>query len=352
MDKIKVAITIGDVNGIGPEVIIKTLENPKILDMCIPVIYASAKVISYHRNVANSDGFSFKTISDIERLYVDKVNLINCWDENVAITLGKTTKDGGKYAHLALDRAIQDLKEGHLDALVTAPINKKAMNMIGFPYKGHTDYLGDTFREENHLMVLVDGDFRVAVLSHHIPVREVADQLSKERILETLNTLNKALVRDFDLEKPNIAVLGLNPHASDDGVIGDEEENIIRPAIIEAKKNGLFVSGPYSPDAFWGSAKYSKFDAILAMYHDQGLIPFKMHSFGTGVNVTVGLPFVRTSPDHGTAFDIAGNNIANPDSFRAALYQAIDLARNRKSYLEMQKNRVEKTAKPSEEVVE
>jgi len=352
MDKIRIGITIGDVNGIGPEVIIKTLENQKLLDMCTPVIYASAKVMSYHRNVAKADNFNFKTVSDIKRLYNDNVNLVNCWIDNVTINLGKITESGGKYAHISLDRAVQDLKEGNIDALVTAPINKKAMNLVGFPYMGHTDYLGDQFKEENHLMVLADDSLRVAVLSHHIPLREVADTVTKDNIMRTLKLLNKALITDFDIEKPHIGILGLNPHASDEGVIGNEEETIIRPAIIEAKKSGLLVSGPYSPDAFWGKADFSKYDAILAMYHDQGLIPFKMHSFGNGVNITVGLPFVRTSPDHGTAYDIAGKNIANPDSFRAALYQAIDLARNRKTYGEMSKNRVEKTAKPSEEVVE
>ena len=352
MDKIRIGITLGDVNGIGPEVIIKTLENPAITNMCIPVIYGSAKVVSYHRNVAKSDLFSFKTVSDIHRLYHDKVNLVNCWNDNVTINLGKITEEGGKYAHIALDEAVKDLKEGNIDALVTGPINKKAMNLVGFPYMGHTDYLGDKFQTEDHLMILVDDQLRVAVLSHHIPLRDVPQKVTKPNLLNTLNVLNQALIMDFDLEKPHIAILGLNPHASDDGVIGNEEDTIIRPAIIEAKKSGLLVSGPYSPDAFWGSVKYKKFDAVLAMYHDQGLIPFKMNSFGNGVNVTVGLPFVRTSPDHGTAFDIAGTNTADPDSFRAALYQAIDMARNRKNYLEFRKDRLEKTAKPSEEAVE
>jgi len=352
MDKIRVGITIGDVNGVGPEVLIKTLENPKILEHCTPVIYASAKVMSYHRNVANSDGFIFKTVSDMNRLYRDKINLVNCWHENVTINLGRTTEDGGKYALLSLDRAVEDLKQGHLDAVVTCPISKKAMNLSGFPFKGHTDYLADRFGNPNHLMILADDELRVAVLSHHVPLREAADLVNKDDIQRKLELLNKALMIDFDIEKPHIAILGLNPHASDEGVIGDEEDQIIRPAIIEAKKSGLLVSGPFSPDAFWGSAKYKKVDAVLAMYHDQGLIPFKMNSFGRGVNITVGLPFVRTSPDHGTAFDIAGKNEANPDSFRAALYAAIDLARNRKNYYKLRENSVEKTAKPSEEVVE
>jgi 4-hydroxythreonine-4-phosphate dehydrogenase len=352
MEKIRIGITVGDVNGVGPEVIIKTLEHPKIVELCTPVIYASAKVMSYHRNVANSDTFNFKTVSDMKRLYRDKINLVNCWNENVIINLGKVTEDGGKYAQLALEKAVEDLKEGNIDALVTAPINKKAMNLAGFNYMGHTDYLADQFNNPNHLMILADDTLRVAVLSHHIPIKDVPAQVSKENILKKLEILNKSLIVDFDIEKPHIAILGLNPHASDEGVIGDEEDQIIRPAIIEAKKSGFLVSGPFSPDAFWGAAKYTKVDAVLAMYHDQGLIPFKMNSFGKGVNITVGLPFVRTSPDHGTAFDIAGKNLANPDSFRAALYASIDLARNRKSYYKMRENSVEKTAKPSEEVVE
>jgi 4-hydroxythreonine-4-phosphate dehydrogenase len=352
MDKIRVGITIGDLNGIGPEVVIKTLENEKIVEMCTPVIYASAKVMSYHRNVANSNAFNFKTVSDVKRLYRDKINLVNCWHENVTINLGKITQEGGKYAILSLDRAMEDLLAGDIDALVTSPINKKAMNLSGFPYMGHTDYLAEKCGNPNHLMILADDNFRVAVLTHHVPLKDVPQYITKDTLLNKLDILNRALITDFDIEKPHIAILGLNPHASDDGVIGDEEDKIIRPAIIEAKKSGLLVSGPFSPDAFWGSAKYKKVDAVLAMYHDQGLIPFKMNSFGRGVNITVGLPFVRTSPDHGTAFDIAGKNEANPDSFRAALYSAIDLARNRKSYYEMRENSVEKTAKPSEEVVE
>jgi len=280
------------------------------------------------------------------------VNLINCWQENVTINLGTATEDGGKYAHISLDRAVQDLKAGLIDALVTSPINKKAMSMANFPYKGHTDYLGSVFTDNPPLMLMVSEDLRVAVLTHHIPLSEVAQHVTRENISKTLEILHKALVQDFDIEKPVIAVLGLNPHASDEGVIGNEEELIIRPAIIEAKKNGFFVSGPYPPDGFWGSGKWKKFDAILCMYHDQGLIPFKMHSFGHGVNVTVGLPFVRTSPDHGTAFDIVGTNTANESSFRADLYLALDMALNRKEYVEMRKNKLEKIAKPSEEVVE
>jgi 4-hydroxythreonine-4-phosphate dehydrogenase len=352
MDKIRIGITIGDVNGIGPEVIIKTLEHPKITELCTPVIYGSAKVMSYHRNVANSDGFNFKTVSDMKRLYRDKINLVNCWNDNVTITLGKATEDGGKYAIMALEKAVEDLKENNIDALLTGPINKKAMNLAGFEFMGHTDYLANRFDSPNHLMILSDDELRVAVLSHHIPIKDVAGKITKENIIKTLEALNRTLIMDFDLEKPTIAILGLNPHASDDGVIGEEEENIIRPAIIEAKKSGFLVSGPYSPDAFWGSAKYKKVDAVLAMYHDQGLIPFKMNSFGKGVNITAGLPFVRTSPDHGTAYDIAGKNEADPESFRAALFKAIDLAKNRKMYHEMRENSVEKTAKPSEEVVE
>lgn len=352
MDKIKLGISIGDLNGIGPELVIRTLEHQGIFKNCIPVIYASAKVMSYHRNVAKSEVFSFKSVSDANNLVDNQINLINCWQENVTINLGTVTEEGGKYAHISLDRAVQDLKAGLIDALVTSPINKKAMSLANFPYKGHTDYLASEFKENSALMLMVSEDLRVAVLTHHIPLREVAAHITKEKISQTLEILNKSLVQDFDIEKPVIAVLGLNPHASDEGVIGEEEEEIIRPSIIESKKNGLLVSGPFPPDGFWGSGKWKKFDAILCMYHDQGLIPFKMHSFGHGVNVTVGLPFVRTSPDHGTAYDIVGTNTANESSFRTALYLAIDMAKNRKEYEEIRKNKLEKIAKPSEEVVE
>jgi len=281
-----------------------------------------------------------------------KINLVNCWTENVSISIGNVTEEGGKYAKLALDSALYDLREGHIDALVTAPINKEAMSKIGFGFKGHTDYLENYTKSENAMMIMLNGDLRVALVTHHIPLAKVAETISKELVLDSIIRLNNTLKTDFDKEKPVIAVLGLNPHAGDGGVIGKEEEDIIRPAIVAAKEKGIFVNGPFPSDSFWGMRKDKKYDAVLAMYHDQGLIPFKLLSFGQGVNFTGGLPFVRTSPDHGTGFDIVGKNVANHESFLNAIFDAVDLARNRKEYFKSRENSIEKRAKPSEEADE
>ena len=349
---LKIGISIGDINGIGLEVIIKTLSHQGILDMCTPVVYGSTKVTAYHKNIVKSNRFSFVSCQSADKASSNKINVINCWQENAQIEMGKTTEEGGKYAYMALDRMLNEMKEGHLDAVVTAPINKKSMALANFPYPGHTEFFAKNLDGSNELMMLVSDKLKVSLCTTHVPISEVAQRITKELISEKLNILNETLRRDFGIEKPMIGVLGLNPHASDDGTIGDEEENHIRPAIVEAKKNGMMVFGPYPADGFFGSGKYAKLDAVLAMYHDQGLIPFKTLSFGGGVNYTAGLPVVRTSPDHGTAFDIAGQNIADDSSFRQALYLAIDLCRNRKNYEEMVANSLVKKTKPSEEVEE
>ena len=349
VSKIRVGISIGDMNGVGLEVILKTLNNPETFKNFIPVIYGSSKVISYHKNIVGLDDFQFQPIKSAERLNPNKVNILNCWDENVNITIGQLSEDGGKYAYISLDRAVNDLKEGLIDALVTAPINKKAMQLANFPYPGHTEYLTKEFDTKESLMMMVDGDLRVGLVTNHLPIREVANAVSKKKILEKLQIFNKSLKVEFGKERPIIAVLGLNPHAGDEGVIGEEEEKIIRPLIIECKKKGMVVMGPYSADGFFGSGDYKKFDGILAMYHDQGLIPFKSLSFGSGVNYTAGLPIVRTSPDHGTAFDIAGQNLADPASFRQALFLAVDIARNKRDYNEMHADPVEKREKTIDE---
>lgn len=352
MKKIKLGLTIGDLNGIGPEVLIKAISDSRITDICTPVIYASAKVISYHRNIAKIDDFRYKVAMSGERVTEGKVNLVNCWTENVSINIGNVTVDGGKYAKLALDGALYDLKEGHIDALVTAPINKEAMSKIGFGFKGHTDYLENHTGSKNAMMIMVNDALRVALVTHHIPIEKVSSVVTKELVLDSILRLNKTLQTDFDKEKPLIAVLGLNPHAGDGGVIGKEEEDIIRPAIVAAKEKGVFVNGPFPSDSFWGTHNFKKYDAILAMYHDQGLIPFKLLSFGKGVNYTGGLPFVRTSPDHGTGFDIVGKNVANHESFLNAIFAAVDLTRNRMEYFESRENAIKKRAKPSEEADE
>jgi len=343
MSKAKLGITIGDINGIGPEVIIKALSNSMLFNECTPIIYGSSKVMGYHKNIVKDPDFHFNNITRTDKASPGKVSLINCWQDSVKIDLGEATQDAGQSAHIALDRAVGDLNKGFIDALVTAPINKHAMKLANFPYLGHTEYIAkscDMLGQE--LMMLISDQLRVAVVSSHIPLRRVTEKISKERIKECISILHDTLVQDFGIEKPNIAVLGLNPHAGDEGEIGTEEVEIIKPAIIELKKSGTLVSGPYSADGFFGSSAYKKFDAVLAMYHDQGLIPFKALSFGSGVNYTAGLPVIRTSPDHGTGYEIAGKNLADESSMRRAIYAAIDIWRSRNEYEEMHKSAVDK----------
>jgi 4-hydroxythreonine-4-phosphate dehydrogenase len=341
MEKLKIGISIGDINGIGLETIIKTFTDTRVLNHCIPVLYGSTKVVSYHKNIVGID-FRFNATRNAENLQSDKVNVVNCWQENVNITLGKATETGGKCAHISLDAATRDLKNGLLDALVTAPINKQAMKMANFDYPGHTEYLTDKFESKDSLMLMVSDDLRVGLVTNHLPIRDVAAAITKDRIVKKINIMNQTLKMDFNIERPIIAVLGLNPHAGDEGAIGDEELNIIRPAIVECKKNGIMATGPFAADGFFGSGQFSKFDGILAMYHDQGLGPFKTLSLKNGVNFTAGLPFVRTSPDHGTAYELAGKNSSDPSSFRKAIFSAIDICRTRITNLELLENALEK----------
>ncbi len=337
-NKIRIGITIGDINGIGLEVILKTLADSRIAKLCTPVIYGSSKVVSYHKNIAGLEDFQFNVAKSGDRLKMDHVNVVNCWQENVNITLGKVSDLSGKYARISLQQAIIDVKNGWIDALVTAPINKKAMQTEEFNFPGHTEYLSSEFEVEESLMLMVNDSLRVGLVTNHLPLRDVSEAITRSLLIKKLKLLNNSLKVDFGIERPTIAILALNPHASDDGLIGDEEENIIRPVIIEAKKKGVLAMGPYPADGFFGSGKAQKVDGILAMYHDQGLVPFKTLSFGAGVNFTAGLPIVRTSPDHGTAYEIAGKNAANPSSFRQALFLALDIAKNRKLHAEMHAN--------------
>ena len=345
MDKLRIGISIGDINGIGLEIIIKTLFNDKIKDQCIPIVYGSSKVVSYHKNIVGID-FQFHTARDVEQLNTDKVNIVNCWQESVNITLGKPSDEGGMYAIRSLEAATNDLKNGLIDALVTAPINKEAMQMANFPFPGHTEYLSKELGDGESLMFMVNDKLRIGLATNHLPIKEVATALSKEVIKKKIQIMNETLKMDFGVERPVIAVLGLNPHSSDNGVLGDEEEKIIRPAVVETKKAGILAIGPFSADGFFGSRQYLKYDGILAMYHDQGMIPFKALSFGSGVNFTAGLSGVRTSPDHGTAYDLAGKNEADPSSFRQALFSAIDIAKSRKDFFEMKANALVKKEKP------
>lgn len=334
-----IGITIGDMNGIGLEVVLKTLSAPQILVMCTPVIYGNTKVVSYHKNIIENSDLIFHSLRTNDRPHPGKINVVNCWDENVNVTLGKATEEGGKYALRSLEAAVEDVKKRNVDALVTAPINKKAMQLAGFPYPGHTEYLTQHWgRNQQSLMLMASDVLRVGLVTNHLPLKEVTEVITKELLLEKIQLLHDTLRIDFGIERPTIAVLGLNPHAGDEGVIGQEEERIIRPAIVERKKGGIFAMGPFPADGFFANGQFSKFDGILAMYHDQGLVPFKTLAFGGGVNFTAGLAGVRTSPDHGTAYDIAGQNIANPDSFRSALFLAIDIARNRHEFFDARKD--------------
>lgn len=330
--KIKVGITCGDINGIGLEVIMKSFLDNRMHQLCTPVIYASNKLVSLQRKHLNLNDFQYHTVKNVQEVLLRKTNVINCWEEDVAVEWGQATPLSGKYALRSLKAAVNDLKNKQIDVLVTAPINKHTIQSEEFKFQGHTEYLAEEFQASAHLMFLVSESLRVAVSSGHIPVKEVAAVLSTEKIIMQLRQLHETLKRDFNIRKPKIAVLGLNPHAGDNGLIGAEEQNIIIPVVKKAFDDGIFVYGPFSADGFFGSAAYQKYDAVLAMYHDQGLVPFKTLSFSSGVNYTAGLPVIRTSPDHGTAFDIAGKGIAMEDSFRDAVYAAIDIMRRREEY--------------------
>lgn len=337
-DKVNVAITIGDINGIGPEVIIKTFSDNRMPQVCTPVIYGSSRVLSFHKKAINNNEFNFTTVRSVEEIHERKVNVINCWEEDVKVELGLASPVGGKHAFLALQGACKDLTDGNVDVLVTGPIDKKTMQQEGFRFPGHTEFLGQQFNAPDHLMMLVSDRFRVATVTGHVPLKDIASALSAEKIVAKIKLMNQSLKRDFGIRKPRIAVLGLNPHSGDSGLIGNEEQEIIGPAVRQAFDSGILVYGPYGADGFFGSAKFKSFDGILAMYHDQGLIPFKALAFESGVNFTAGLPVVRTSPDHGTGYDIAGKGIASEDSMRAAIYLACDIYHNRLTYDEVTAN--------------
>lgn len=333
-NKIVLGITQGDVNGIGLEVILKTLLEPGITEICTPVLFSSQKTVSYYRKVLGLDEFNFNPVRDLSQLNHKKVNVFVCYDEEVNIEMGKATPVGGKYAFLSLQKATQALKDNKVQALVTAPINKNNIQSQEFAFAGHTEYLGEQLGGEPLMLLCTDEGLRVALVTGHLPIKEVASKITTENVAAKIKQLHQSLVKDFGIRKPKIAVLGLNPHAGDQGVIGSEDKDIILPAIESVKLNAL-VYGPYGADGFFGSGAYRQFDGILAMYHDQGLVPFKTISFNEGVNFTAGLGYVRTSPDHGTGYDIAGKNIANEQSFKKAMYLAIDICKRRQLYAEI-----------------
>lgn len=326
-NKIVVGISQGDLNGIGLEIILKVLSEPGLSEICIPVLFSSQKTVSYFRKSLGLDDFNFNPLRDFNQVHTKKPNVFICYEEEVNIEMGKPTAISGKYAKISLEAATKALLENKIDVLVTAPINKYTMQEAGFNYPGHTEYLGETLGG-TPLMLLCSNDLRVAVVTGHIPLKDVSQHITAEKILAKIQQLHHSLKHDFGIRKPKIAVLGLNPHAGENGSIGHEEKTTIGPAIEKAKET-MLVYGPYSADGFFGNNTQSQFDGVLAMYHDQGLIPFKALAFGHGVNFTAGLNYIRTSPDHGTAYEIAGKQIADESSFREALYMAIDIYRNR-----------------------
>ena len=337
-----IGFTIGDLNGVGAELLIKTLGDHRLLELCTPVIFASNKVINFYRKSVPDITFNYQSLKEVQKVNHKQINIFNCWEEEVAITPGQLNEIGGKYAIRSLQFAVQALKEAKIDALVTAPLHKKNIQSAEFNYPGHTPYLKSFFGVKDVVMLMVAENLRVGVVTEHVALKDVAPLITKEAILSKLFVIHDSLVRDFGVDKPRIAVLGLNPHAGDEGLIGNEEETIIKPALKEARNNNMLAFGPYSADSFFARSLHSKFDAVLAMYHDQGLIPFKTLAGGEGVNYTAGLGGIRTSPDHGTAFDIAGKNKADNASFLKAIYACLDIIQFRQTFEENRKNPLKK----------
>lgn len=334
---LKIGISHGDINSISYEIILKTLVDARMSELCTPVIFGSSKALGYYKKVLNLDHISVNVVRSAADAVAGRVNVVNCSAEELKIEMGVPTAESGKYALMALEQASEALNNGEIDALVTAPISKSAMPHEAFPYAGHTEYF-EAKTNAKGLMLLTNECLRVALVTNHLAIKNVADAISEEKILEKLTMLNQTLQQDFSVRKPRIAVLSLNPHAGDGGLFGDEEATIIAPAIEKANAQGMQCFGPFAADGFWGSNEVKSFDAVLAMYHDQGLVPFKLMGMDAGVNFTAGLPVVRTSPDHGTAFNLVGKNVANENSFRQAIFSAIDIVRNRRIYAEISAN--------------
>ncbi|HLG35858.1 MAG TPA: 4-hydroxythreonine-4-phosphate dehydrogenase PdxA [Bacteroidia bacterium] len=348
--QIKVAITCGDLNGIGLEVVMKTFLDNRMLQVCTPLIYVSSKTISNHRKALALNEFNYTTVRSAKDALLRKVNVVNCWEEEIPLQLGEATEISGRFALRSIDAAVNDLKEETVDVLVTAPVNKNNIpqDAAGNVFTGHTEYLAQKFNAPDYLMFMVSDTLRIALASGHVPVNKIKERISEENISKRVRQMNKTLTRDFGINKPRIAVLGLNPHSGDGGLLGDEEQKIISPAVKKLFDDGIYCFGPYSADGFFGAGTFRQFDAVLAMYHDQGLIPFKTIAFESGVNFTAGLPIVRTSPDHGTAYDIAGKNKASASSLREAVYIACDIFSKRKEYKELSANPLKAVRKEAE----
>ena len=338
MEKLlKIGITHGDINGVSYEIILKILSDSRILDCCIPIVYGSPKVFAFYKKTFDFGNINYSIVRSAQEASAKRIYIVNCCSDDIKVEVGKQTPEAGVFALDALEAATTELRAGKIDAMVTAPINKSAIQSDKFKFPGHTEYL-EKFAGNQSIMMLISGSVRVALATNHVPVQKISEAITKELIVKKLQLLNQSLVRDFSITCPRIAVLGLNPHSSDNGLLGSEEQNIIKPAIDTANSQGITCMGPLSADGFWGSGAFASYDAILAMYHDQGLAPFKALFQDLGVNFTGGLPFVRTSPAHGTAYNLAGKNCANPSSFLQALYMAIDVVKNRARYKEISEN--------------
>lgn len=331
-DNIRLGISQGDVNGIGYEVLLKCFSDTRMFENCTPILYGSSKVASYHKKLINATDFPFVNIRTVEQAETSKFNILNIIQDEVKIDIGQPTEIGGRLAAMSLDYACHDLMNGKLDALVTNPINKKNIQSDKFNFPGHTEYLTNKFGVEESLMIMTCHDLHIGIMTNHLSLSQVPKVLNRELILRKLQVMDSSLKRDFGIRMPKIAVLALNPHAGDRGLIGTEDDGIVAPAIREAFDNGILAFGPYPADGFFGNGTFREFDGVMALYHDQGLIPFKLMSFTEGVNFTAGLPYVRTSPSHGTAYEIAGKNIASAQSFRNAVFLAMDIIRNRREF--------------------
>ena len=343
-DRLVIGISLGDYNGIGPEVILKALQHNRLQKICTPVIYGSMRILNRYRNLFDMKDWNLNGIPAIGQLSHKLTNVITCWpDQSQDIQPGQVTPDAGQAALACLQRAVDDLKDGKLDALVTAPINKYNIQSEEFRFPGHTEYLAEQFGVADNLMFMVSDILRIGVVTGHVPLGNVRQHVTRERIAQKLSLMMQSLKQDFGIEKPKIAVLGLNPHAGEEGLLGNEEQDIIKPLLTDLRNKGQLVFGPYPADGFFGTRNYKNFDAVLAMYHDQGLIPFKAIAFEEGVNFTAGMPVVRTSPDHGTAYDIAGKDLADETSMLQAIYTAIDVARQRKEFQELEAGALKKS---------
>jgi 4-hydroxythreonine-4-phosphate dehydrogenase len=347
-NRIRVGISHGDVNGISYEVIIKTLQDQRIFENCTVIVYGSSKVASYHRKIIDANDFNFNLVRKADQAHPRRPNIINLTEDEVKLDTGKSTTIAGELALQSLEMAVTDLQNKSIDVLVTAPINKKNIQSSAFHFAGHTEYLAGKFNTSDYLMLMVTRAFRIGVVTGHLPLSKVAEAITEDLLIRKIRIMNQSLIRDFGIIRPRIAVLALNPHAGDEGLIGDEDQRIIAPAINKAFMQNMLAFGPYPADGFFGSAGYRDFDGILALYHDQGMVPFKLLSFEEGVNFTAGLPIVRTSPAHGTAYDIAGTNQASPEAFRNALYMACDILQNRREYEELHANPLKPAQPPAE----